>query len=455
MAARRISALDVWMNGLRVGRWERKGHGQDQLLYSAQWMNAKEGRPLSLSLPFTQVYGTERVMPLRSEAVSTYFENLIPDNDRILQRLRDRCGARSTAAFDLLASIGRDCAGAVQLVPAGETPGDVRRFDFTALDDAGVARILRETTSSGIIGQNDQDAFRISIAGAQEKTGLLRHEGRWCIPHAATPSTHIFKLPLGVVGNLRIDMRDSVENEWLCIRILREFGLPVANADIGVFEDQKALIVERFDRRLSSDGAWWQRIPQEDFCQAFGLRSSYRYEADGGPGIARIMDVLQGSERAAHDRETFFKAQLLFWALAATDGHAKNFSIRLLRGGAYQLAPLYDVLSTYPVQGTGAGMLHRRDARLKLAMAVQGKNRHYALHEIHRWHWLAMAVRVGLQGDIEDWLESLIQETPGVLERVGAGLPKGFPQPLYDAVAEGLNKAMNQLAHEPDRRIAE
>lgn len=452
MAARHTSALDVWMNGQHVGRWERKGRGQDQLFYSAEWINADEGRPLSLSLPFTQAYGTERVVPLRSEAVSAYFDNLIPDNERILQRLRDRYGARSTEPFDLLASIGRDCAGAVQLVPAGEPPGDVRRIDFTALDDAGVARILRETTSPGIIGHNDQDAFRISIAGAQEKTGLLRHQGDWCVPHAATPSTHIFKLPLGVVGNLRIDMRDSVENEWLCMRILREFGLPVANVDIGVFEDQKALIVERFDRRLSSDETWWQRIPQEDFCQAFGLRPSRRYEADGGPGIAGIMDVLQGSERAAPDREVFFKAQLLFWALAATDGHAKNFSIRLLPGGAYQLAPLYDVLSTYPVQGAGAGMLHPRDARLKLAMAVQGKNRHYALHEIHRWHWVAMAGRVGLRGDFEQWIESLIQKTPGVLERVSASLPAAFPESLFDAVAKGLSNAMNQLAHEPDRR---
>ncbi|MGB8377726.1 MAG: HipA N-terminal domain-containing protein, partial [Rhodanobacteraceae bacterium] len=254
MATPRITALDIWMNGLLVGQWERVPSGIDRLSYNADWVNAEHGRPLSLSLPFTRGHGADQVVPLRSEAVAAYFENLIPDNDRILQRLRDRYHTRSTSAFDLLAAIGRDCAGAVQLVPAGESPGNIEKIDATVLDEGGVARILRETTMPGRVPSDDQDAFRLSVAGAQEKTALLRQDGRWCIPHGATPSTHIFKLPLGMVGNLRADMQDSVEIEWLCMQIVREFGLPVANVEIGTFEDQKALIVERFDRQLSLDG---------------------------------------------------------------------------------------------------------------------------------------------------------------------------------------------------------
>jgi serine/threonine-protein kinase HipA len=446
----RLGALDIWMNGFYVGRWERAGvaGGADRLTYDPAWMAAPEGRPLSLSLPFSRGHG-DRPVALRGQAVAAYFENLIPDNERILRRLRDRYGAASTSAFDLLSALGRDCAGAVQLVPAGEGPGDAQRIDAQPLDESDVAQLLRNATVSGPLSAEESEAFRLSIAGAQEKTALLWHEGRWCIPHGATPSTHIFKLPMGLVGNMRADLRDSVELEWLSMELARELGLPVAKVEIGYFEDQKALIVERFDRRLSADGRWWQRIPQEDLCQALGLPPSRKYEADRGPGIRQVMELLRGSEHAEADRETFFKAQLVFWMLAATDGHAKNFSLHLRPGGAYRLTPLYDVLSIYPMLGSGAGKVDPRKA--KLAMALEGKNRHYVLHDIHRWHWVAMAERLGLHG-APDALIKLSGELPSAIERVANRLPAGFPEALFNEVAVGARNAAQRLATEPDRR---
>lgn len=442
--ARQARALDIWMNGFHVGRWERTRTGADQLVYEPRWMEAPEGRPLSLSLPFTQ-----GGVPLRSPCVASYFENLVPDNERILRRLRDRYSANSASAFDLLAAIGRDCAGAVQLVPAGEEPGDPRQIEALALDEAAVAQILRNTTMGGPPGAREADAFRLSIAGAQEKTALLRHRGRWCVPKGATPSTHIFKLPLGLVGNLRADLGESVELEWLCMEIARECALPVAEVEIGRFEDQKALIVTRFDRTRSRDGKWWQRIPQEDCCQAFGLPPSRKYEADGGPGIRRIMELLRGSAAAGEDRAMFFKAQMLFWLLAATDGHAKNFSLRLLPGGAYRLTPLYDILSIHSLMGRGAGRLDPRKA--KLAMAVESRNRHYALHDIHRWHWASMGRQLGLP-EVDELLEGLAGAVLVAIDRVAQRLPEGFPEPLFDSVVAGVRQAARRLASEPDRR---
>jgi len=103
---------------------------------------------------------------------------------------------------------------------------------------------------------DDDGALRISIAGAQEKTALLRHEGQWRLPTGATPTTHIFKLPLGLVGHLKLNMQDSVENEWLCMHLLRAYGLPVADCEIARFGDQPVLIVERFDRRFAPGRHW-------------------------------------------------------------------------------------------------------------------------------------------------------------------------------------------------------
>lgn len=445
----RVLALDIWMNGVSVGRWERSRAGVDRLIYERAWMEAPEGRPLSLSLPWTDVDAKGQVIPLATPAVGAYFENLLPDNDRILRRLRERYGAASTSAFDMLATIGRDCAGAVQLVTAGQAPGDVRRIDAEPIDDAAVAQLLRDTTVSGSLGRREDDAFRLSIAGAQEKAALLKHDGQWCIPRHATPSTHIFKLPLGVVGNLRADMRDSVENEWLCMEIVREFGLSVAKVEIGLFEDQKALIVERFDRSLSKDRQWWLRHPQEDFCQALGVSSVLKYEADGGPGIQPIMERLRGSETAAEDRKAFFKSQLLFWLMAATDGHAKNFSLHLLPRGAYRMTPLYDIISAYPIMGNKANQLDSRKA--KLAMAVMDRNRHYDLYGIHRWHWVAMGEKLGLP-EVPILIDEMVQQTPAVLERIAMRLPEGFPASVFNAIRDGMLRAAKRWGIEPNRR---
>ncbi len=446
---RRIRALDIWMNGQYVGQWERGGAGTDRLTYSAQWMSAPEGRPLSLSLPFTRGHDASRPLPLRGKEVAAYFENLIPDNERILRRLRDHYGTRSTAAFDLLAAIGRDCVGAVQLVPVGESPGDVHGIESDPLDESGVAQVLRDVTSAGPWPGSEADSFRLSIAGAQEKTALLRHRGQWCIPRGATPSTHIFKLPLGLIGNVRADMSKSVEIEWLCMALTRELGFPVARTEIGVFEDQKALIVERFDRKLSSDGTWWQRLPQEDFCQAAGLPPSQRYEADGGPGIETIMELLRGSDYAEADRETFFKAQLVFWLMVATDGHAKNFSIHILPGGRYRLAPLYDILSTYPIQGKGTNRLDPHKARL--AMSVKGKNRHYPVQHIHRWHWSTMAETLGL-GNVTGMIDDLLAHVPKAIDDVAERLPQGFPEAVFISIKRGMLEAADRLGSEPSKR---
>jgi len=203
------------------------------------------------------------------------------------------------------------------------------------------------------------------------------------------PTTHIFKLPLGLVGNRRADLSQSVPLEWLSMQVARELGLPVANVEIGQFEDQTALSVKRFDRQLSAHKTWWQRIPQEDFCQALGLSPAHKYEADGGTGIRSIMDVLLGSENAEADRRVFFTTQILFWLMAATDGHAKNFSLHVRAGGSYRLAPLYDIFSTYPIQGKGPNRLDAHKA--KLAMAVAGRNRDYLIRDIRRWQWVALS----------------------------------------------------------------
>ena len=221
----RARALSVWVNGKLVGEWRILARGETEFQYDSTWVESEEGRPLSLSLPFSLDRGS-----IKGRPVECYFDNLLPDADLIRKRVQDRFHTGSRDAFDLLAAIGRDCVGAVQLLPLGEQPKDVQVIDALPLSVAEVERALIQTVAPApVVAHAANDDLRISIAGAQEKTAFLRHDDKWCRPLGATPTTHIFKLPLGLVGGMQADMRTSVENEWLCARILHAYGLPVAN----------------------------------------------------------------------------------------------------------------------------------------------------------------------------------------------------------------------------------
>jgi serine/threonine-protein kinase HipA len=427
------------MNGESVGEWRRPVRGGQEFAYADSWLSSAAARPVSLSLPLRP-----HTQPYR-KGVAEFFDNLLPDNRAIRERIQRRFGAASTGAFDLLQEIGRDCVGALQLLPEGHPPVNVRKIAGERLTAGGVAKILAGSLNPAFgRGEQADDVFRISLAGAQEKVALLWHEGAWHRPAGSTPTTHILKLPIG--GNPQgIDLSTSVENEWLCAQIVAGFGIPVAQCRMDTFGEQPALVVERFDRRLSADGKWLMRLPQEDFCQATATAPALRYESDGGPGIERIMELLLGSERATEDRRDFMRTQLVFWLLAAIDGHAKNFSIFLQAGGAYRLTPRYDILSAHPMLGHGHGKLSPH--KIRMAMAVRGKNRHYRWKEITARHWLETARRCGLS-EMKSIMEEVIAQTPKVVERTSARLPRRFPGFIADRILTGTTDAARLLAEQ-------
>jgi len=319
------------------------------------------------------------------------------------------------------------------------------------LTEEQVADALRAVPGDPVARRvNEAPPFRISLAGAQEKTAFVQVDGQWCRPLGATPSTHIFKLPLGVIANTtRVEMFDSVENEWLCAQIIQALGLPMAHTEMATFGDQRTLVVERFDREWMEDGKWIARLPQEDFCQALGLPPRLKYEDDGGPSVADGLKLLSGSTDAETDRTAFQLAQLAFWLMAAPDGHAKNFSIQLQAGmaGRFRLTPMYDVMSAYPVIGAGPTQWAAQD--LKLAMALLGKNRHYHMQNIQRRHFNSTAKKVGYGENAEPLLQELVARTPEAVAQVQAELPQGFSQQVADKVLGGLLSAARALQGMP------
>lgn len=434
MGRKRLRAeLFAYMNGEKVGKLTRTANGRLEFSYDKSWLESNSGRPLSLSMPLTeQVYADERV--------ENYFDNLLPDSQSIRNRIQRRFGATSNNGFDLLWHVGRDCVGALQLTPEDQQI-DVQKIEAEALKDADIAAILKNYRTMPL-GMREDKNFRISVAGAQEKTALLKIDNQWHLPLGTTPTSHIFKLPIGHIEHSGMDLSDSVENEWLCHAILKAFGLPVANAEMHTFEETKALIVERFDRRWAKDKSWLIRLPQEDICQALNVPPALKYESDGGPGFSPIMELLFGSTDSLTDRRLFMTANLVFWLLGAIDGHAKNFSVFLLPGGDFKLTPLYDVISAFPLV-TNKQLDQRR---LRMAMALMGKNRHDEWHMMFYRHWLSTAKACRFP---TDEMEQIIAETLGcmdqVIDKVSGELPSLFPDVVAGPIFDGMKTARDKL----------
>ncbi|CRL64625.1 MULTISPECIES: type II toxin-antitoxin system HipA family toxin [Proteus] len=436
-----MASLDVYMNEYYVGIFTKKSSGAHSFQYTEDWVNQPGSRPISLSMPL-------QLQEYQGDCVYNFFDNLLPDNTEIRNRIVSRYNANSSQPFDLLAAIGADTVGALRLLPSGSTPANIKKIEYHKLDDTELEKILLGYQSNTPLGMLEEyPDFRISIAGAQEKTALLLKDDHWCVPHNNTPTTHIIKLPIGVIEghSYTMDLSDSVENEYLCTLIAKEFDLPVPHCSIIKTKNIKALAVERFDRKYSSDKSWIIRLPQEDFCQILNIPSALKYENEGGPGIIDIMKYLLSSSNADQDRFHFMKAQVLFWLLAAIDGHAKNFSVFINQEGRFHLTPLYDIMSIYPNLG-GRG-LNPRDAKLAMGLkASRGKK--YAIEQIFPRHFYQTAEAVGFDPSLmSNILRYFYQEMDDVIQRVKQQLPEDFPSEISNTILDGMKARVVRLAN--------
>lgn len=432
MARRRARApLDAFLNGRLVGGLQRDASGAFHFQYAQEWLAWDATFPISLSLPL-------RETRYSGDPVFNVFDNLLPDETAIRRRIAERVGAEGSDAFSLLTALGRDCVGALQFLPEGADPGRAGGIEAAPLDDGDIARILANLEAAPL-GVGEDEAFRISIAGAQEKTALLRRDGRWLKPVGMTATTHILKPQIGRLAN-GIDLSASVENEYLCMKLVAALGVPAAEVEIADFGDLRTLVVERFDRLWTRDGRLL-RLAQEDCCQALSVPPTRKYQADGGPGVRDILSLLKGSDAQSEDIAVFMRACIVFWLLGATDGHAKNFSIRLMPGGRFRMTPVYDVLSAQPSLDTRR-ILHRQ---FKLAMSV-GKSRHYAVQEIAPRHFLETAEQAGVGRNLViSIMEDLHENAKKLAASVFEALPRGFPDQLISSLEAGIAARARRL----------
>ncbi|MEW8028223.1 MAG: type II toxin-antitoxin system HipA family toxin [Candidatus Thiodiazotropha sp.] len=418
---RRSRALDVYVGTSLVGSYMRAASAATRFRYDPQWLESEHAFPISRSLPLS-----DRVWS--GDEANAYFDGLLPDDQTVRDKIASREDADSAGTFDLLAAIGRDCVGALRFVPEGNDPGDPVKMTHRPVTDEEIAERLAALAHNPLGIDASTDDFRISIAGMQEKTAFLQIKGQWHLPLGATPTSHIFK-PAMKEGPSGADFSDTPWNEWFCLNICRDFGLETAQTEVLQFGGKPVIVVERFDR-LWKDRVLY-RLPQEDLCQALSVPSIRKYEADGGPGILDILNFLNGAESPRKDRLRFMKAQIVFWLLAAIDGHAKNFSIFLTPGG-YRLTPLYDVMSSSPYPELSPH-------KVKLAMAI-GDSRQYRIKGILPRHFYQTAKKAGIPKEEMDHLFSDIQACldPAYENAATLAGEAGMPQHTADAILDGI-----------------
>lgn len=340
--------------------------------YSETWRNALDAYPLSLSMPLgSATHGHARI--------EAFLWGLLPDNDRILQNWGKRFQVSPKNVFRLITHVGEDCAGAVQFVNPERLESLIAEpasREIRWLTDEDVAERLRILRADHSAWRTASDTGQFSLAGAQPKTALLFERKRWGVPSGHIPTTHILKPPTG-------EWDGHAENEHFSLQLARSLGLIVPNSNVLRFQDEIAIVVERYDRARA--GTRWLRIHQEDMCQALGLHPARKYESDGGPGVRRIVELLrEHSSSPDEDVQAFLDGIAFNWLIAGTDAHAKNYSLLLGRNGVVRLAPFYDLASILPYPAVNMN-------KAKLAMKIGGE---YRLRNIGLRNWQKLAAEL-------------------------------------------------------------
>jgi len=437
-SGRRVrNTLYAWMNGEAVGRLVRSARGL-AFYYDEAWLQSPYARPLSLSLPLRAADD-----PWRGDTLRRYFDQLLPETLRQRQLLARQHATRSTDTFDLLAKLGGDCPGALQLGSEPQPPGNLLAC-ATPLNEQQIEALLQRVRSGTPPGNTGASDPACTLAGPHDKTALLWHQGRWHIPDKHCASSHIVKLPFERHADTGFAMAAPLENSWLCQKLAQAFGVPVARSELRQFGSQKALLVERDDRRTSTDQLRLLCLPREDMAQAFACAPGEKYQINGAPSLSRIARLLLGSSRAEADRLTLMRYQLVFWMLCALDGHAKTFSLRLQAGGGFELAPPYGVLSGYPLIGHTQGKLPVD--RISMAMGVLDQQVPEAWQSVQTSHWLALAQRCAVpRAAMSSLMNQLATQALQISASTRKALPAGFPVAVSEPILQGVVHAAQRL----------
>lgn len=398
-------SLGVFWDGAEVGRLERTGERTREYVFRYA---PDATRSVSLSLPL-------RAEPFTAAESRPFFEALLPEGT-LRERIADQLKVAASDSYGLLAALGRDCAGALQVVETKRMsePPAVRWLSPAELDT-----LITELPRRPLGVRPEDGRMRLSLAGVQNKAVLARdRDGVFGEPLSGFPSTHI----------LKPDLPDSAyhalaTNEYFCMRLAAMCDLPAASVELLSLADRACLAVERFDRDLNE----WPptRTHQEDLCQALALTPDFKYQkADWAlPSYRALADLLdEHSTQPGADRLAGAEAALFHFLVGNADAHAKNVGL-LHHAEGVRLAPMYDAVCTaaYPELST------------ELALAVGDELNPEKITIVH-WGDLAFDFRLNLAAFErlrKQLAESVAEQSRRLAEIASA---EGWHEPVVDRI---------------------
>ncbi len=328
--------LYIYFENQKVGTLTRNEDLVYSFSYEDSWRNSKNSFPLSLAMPLEQ-------SEFQNKVTLSFFENLLPEGD-LRKTLENDHHIKGT--FEFLEHFGQDCAGAFVI-----TKDDA--FATSMADSSELVEVPLETIDNAITNRKSvadviaaMDPGYLSLAGAQDKFPAVYKDGRFYLPKHGAPTTHIVKTPI-----LREGIKESVYNEYFCMQLAHAIGFNVPPCEIrpGL---HPLYIIERYDRiktkNKSKNKDEVSRIHQQDFCQAQGLPSEFKYEAKGGPSIQKNYELILKSVSAKQrlpNIESFLDWIFFNLLIGNNDSHSKNISL-LYKNGKNELAPFYDLVCT-------------------------------------------------------------------------------------------------------------
>jgi len=320
--------LSVFLTGIEVGHLEVDENGTLCFQYNAAYLKKEKAVPLSASLPLQkeQFYGM---------AAHSFFTGLLPEEDE-LQQIAQAIGTDRNNSFRLLEELGKETIGAITI----GKPNPKERSTYQEIKGAQLKKLLTQQTASQAHLYKTKNV-RLSLAGAQMKIALYRHDNKYYIPQFGASSNLILKPATTRFPNL-------IENEFLSMRLAQSLGIETAQTKLLTFGEEQVYATQRFDR-AEHEGKL-VRLHQEDFCQAMGIMPSRKYEQDGGLGFAQSIALIRKvCSIPSKDINKFIDLFVFNFLLGNRDAHGKNFSF-LHTDDKIVLSPAYDLVCTafYP-----------------------------------------------------------------------------------------------------------
>ncbi|GHE80812.1 transcriptional regulator [Camelimonas fluminis] len=392
----------IRLYGLPVGVLDVARDGELSFRYERAWLDRTElpHHPLSLALPFSP-------NPYKHDRAGPFFDGLLPDAPQTREALARYLQVDATDDYALLYQLGRDCPGAVTVMPIDDEVIADENIEtkWDVLDDDRLAEYIGALPRRPLFIDADGE-LRLSLAGVHHKAGVGIVDRMIALPRGRTPSTHILKVDID-------GLPDSIRVEHFCLRLANAVGIAVPFSTIREVKDTPYMVIRRYDRVGLNGQEVFRRLHQEDFCQALGRFPRQKYEKDGGPGWKECFGLMKKVTDVVTARTQLLDRAIFQFLVGNPDAHAKNYSL-VYRRNRIELSQLYDV------NNAAAFRAFYKEQRPRLAMFIGGNRDPLTLTPEN---WAAFASEADFRprfvlGKVLEMAERMIPEAETLLKQV-------------------------------------